>query len=132
MKYEIGQKVYGVISGVQSYGVFVQLDHNVQGLVHISECRNGRVDDLKKYFHVGQRVESIVLDIDDYSKKISLSFRQLSIPIIKAKALPKEKKDHRIYKHFWTSSKVKTGFKPIKETIESNKNEALKRIRKDF
>ncbi|MDN6900817.1 S1 RNA-binding domain-containing protein [Oenococcus sicerae] len=127
MDYKIGQHVNGIISGIQDYGVFVQLDAKTQGLVHISECKAGRINNLTDDFRVGQDVDAIVLDIDDYSKKISLSFRQLSISKIHANPQPGENRN--IYKHFWTATRVKAGFKPIAETIEASKTEALKRIR---
>ncbi len=127
MDYKIGQRVTGTVSGIQNYGVFVQLDSKTQGLVHISECKNGRIDNLPEEFHIGQPVEAIILDIDNYSKKISSSFRQLSIP--KVHANPKPGENRNIYKHFWTATRVKAGFKPIAETIEASKSEALGRIR---
>ncbi len=128
MDYKIGQKIQGTISGIQDYGVFVQLDSKHQGLVHISECKSGRITDLKDDFHVGQPIEAIILDIDDYSHKISLSFRQLAIPVTHAN--PKPGENRNIYKHFWTSTRVKTAFKPIAATIDASKSEALSRIRR--
>ena len=37
-EYKIGDVIDGVVSGIQNYGVFVKLDDQTQGLVHISEC----------------------------------------------------------------------------------------------
>lgn len=42
----IGDKITGTISGIQSYGVFVKIDDEHQGLIHISELKHGFVSDL--------------------------------------------------------------------------------------
>ena len=46
MKYSVGQKLKGRITGIQPYGAFVSLDDHTQGLIHISECKSGIVRDL--------------------------------------------------------------------------------------
>lgn len=75
--YEIGDIIEGTVSGVQTYGVFVQLDDDTQGLVHISECRHGFVDDIQEEYKVGERVKVQVIDVDEYTHQISLSIRSL-------------------------------------------------------
>lgn len=77
MTYTIGDKVEGTITGIQPYGVFVQLDENTQGLIHISELKHAYVKDINSIVNVGDKVEVAILDIDEYSKKISLSMRSL-------------------------------------------------------
>ena len=77
MEYRIGDILTGKVTGVQPYGAFVMLDEHTQGLVHISECQHGYVKDTSDIFTVGQRVEVVILDIDEYTQKISLSLRAL-------------------------------------------------------
>lgn len=75
--YQAGDKVSGKVTGIQPYGAFVALDDQTQGLVHISEITHGYVKEVSEYLAVGQEVDVKVLDVDDKSKKISLSIRAL-------------------------------------------------------
>ncbi|MCD2257246.1 CvfD/Ygs/GSP13 family RNA-binding post-transcriptional regulator [Agrilactobacillus fermenti] len=120
MTYRIGQVLNGTITGIQHYGVFVSLDETTQGLIHISECAHGYVSNLESLFHIGQNIEVLVLDIDEYSKKISLSVRALQ-------------KDPNIgtkwcKKHYWTNRYVDSGFQPISTNMPS----WLRQAEKDF
>ncbi len=75
--YRIGMVLEGYVTGIQPYGAFVALDEETQGLIHISECHHGFVDDIQNYLKVGQRVRVMIIDIDEYTQKISLSVRCL-------------------------------------------------------
>lgn len=78
MEYKIADRVRGKITGIQPYGVFVELDEQTQGLIHISELKHAYVKDIQELFDVGQEVDVMIMDIDEYSKKISLSIRSLT------------------------------------------------------
>lgn len=80
MEYKIGMKVRGKVTGLQPYGAFVALDKDTQGLIHISELRHGYVKSIEEVVQVGDEVDVIVLDVDEYTKKISLSIRCLEKP----------------------------------------------------
>ncbi|MBK0348746.1 S1 RNA-binding domain-containing protein [Aerococcaceae bacterium zg-ZJ1578] len=77
-EFKIGDIIEGEVTGVQNYGVFVGLSKDVQGLIHISECRHGYVTDFDHQFKIGQKVKVIIVDIDEYTGKISLSMRALN------------------------------------------------------
>ncbi|MGX7420312.1 CvfD/Ygs/GSP13 family RNA-binding post-transcriptional regulator [Carnobacterium gallinarum] len=77
MNYKIGMTVKGKVTGIQPYGAFVSLDKDTQGLVHISECKHGFVKNLNEVLQVGEEIKVMVIDIDEYTKKISLSMRSL-------------------------------------------------------
>ncbi|WP_159722589.1 CvfD/Ygs/GSP13 family RNA-binding post-transcriptional regulator [Enterococcus sp. CSURQ0835] len=77
MTYKIGQIVEGTITGIQPYGAFVALDDETQGLIHVSEIQAGYTKNIHNYVEVGQKVRVQVIDIDEYTKKISLSLRTL-------------------------------------------------------
>ncbi|WP_087034291.1 CvfD/Ygs/GSP13 family RNA-binding post-transcriptional regulator [Trichococcus palustris] len=88
MKYKIGDIIEGKVTGIQAYGVFISLDKNTQGLIHISECRHGYVTDLDGFIQIDDEVEAKIIDIDEYTGKISLSLRameKLPIPPYPAK-----------------------------------------------
>lgn len=115
----IGDKITGTISGIQSYGVFVKLDNEHQGLIHISELKHGFVSDLKEKYKVGDKVEVIVMDIDEYNQKISLSMRALQ---------PENIGRPILHKHFWIDYRNKIGYKTVAQHIEAWKREAIERI----
>lgn len=80
MGYKIGQKVRGKVTGIQPYGIFVSIDEETQGLVHISELKHGFIKDISDSVSKGDEVEVVIMDIDEYSKKVSLSLRSLQKP----------------------------------------------------
>ena len=71
--------VKGTISGITSFGIFVKLDDDVEGLVHISEASRSRVEKLDERFKIGDPVEAIVLDVDIPKKRLSLSIKHYEI-----------------------------------------------------
>ena len=74
-KYQVGDKVKGRITGIVDFGLFVSLDPQIEGLVHISEVSWSRVTDLSKLFKVGDEVETMIISTDD--GRISLSVKRL-------------------------------------------------------
>jgi len=116
----IGDKLTGTISGIQSYGVFVKLDDDHQGLIHISELRHGFVSDLNDKYSVGDEIDVIVMDIDEYNQKISLSTRALH-PMKVGRPI--------LHKHFWTNYRNKIGYKTIAQHKSDWVNEAMSRIK---
>lgn len=77
MTYKIGQIIKGKLTGIQPYGAFVSLDEETQGLIHVSEVQSGYTKSIHNLLKVGQPVTVQIIDIDEYSKKISLSLRTL-------------------------------------------------------
>lgn len=77
-EFNIGDIIEGEVTGIQNYGVFVSLSETEQGLIHISECRHGYVTNFDEFFKIGQKVKVMIVDIDEYTGKISLSMRVLS------------------------------------------------------
>ena len=69
MEYKIGDIIEGNVTGIQSYGVFISLDKNTQGLIHISECRHGYVTNLDEFIQIDDKVEAKIIDIDEYTAK---------------------------------------------------------------
>ncbi|MGP6138535.1 CvfD/Ygs/GSP13 family RNA-binding post-transcriptional regulator [Jeotgalibaca sp. A127] len=95
MEYKIGDIITSKVTGIQSYGVFVAIDKNTQGLIHISECRHGYVTNLEDMIQVGEEVEAMIIDIDEYTKKISLSLRALDKLDIPSNVKPKKHRRRR-------------------------------------
>lgn len=74
-KYEIGDEVDGLVTGVVDFGVFVKLEEGLEGLIHISEIDWGLVDDPRNFVKVGQKITAKIIEIKD--GKISLSLKQM-------------------------------------------------------
>ena len=76
-KYPAGGKVHGKIVGVVDYGVFVELEQGVEGLVHVSEISwNKKVVHPSKVVKVGDEVDVVVLDIKPSDRRVSLGMKQ--------------------------------------------------------
>ena len=73
--YKVDDVLDGEITGIVEFGVFVKIEDNLEGLVHISELDWGLVEDPKKLFSVGDKVKVKVIEVKD--GKISLSIKQL-------------------------------------------------------
>ncbi|MBN7274739.1 S1 RNA-binding domain-containing protein [Ligilactobacillus pobuzihii] len=121
-EYRIGQVIDGRVTGIQPYGAFVALDEHTQGLIHISECHHGFVDDVSKFLHVGEEVSVMIIDIDLYTGKISLSIRCLEKPFDFSQPRKRARFQH---KRYWTNRNVSTGFKPIRDRLEGWVADAL-------
>ena len=83
-KYTIGTITEGKVAKVANYGVFVQLDNNVQGLVHVSQISDEEFVKPTTAFEIGDKVKVKVINVDDTNKKIALSIKD---------AVVKEKED---------------------------------------
>ncbi len=78
-KYPVGDKVKGRISSITDYGLFVEVEKGVEGLVHISEISwTERISNLAKHFTVGQTIEAFVVALDKDNRRMSLSVKQMS------------------------------------------------------
>ena len=77
-KYQEGTKVRGKAVGIVDYGVFVELERGVEGLLHISEMSwDRRIKNPSKVVNRGDWLELVVLDIDKEKRRISLGMKQL-------------------------------------------------------
>ena len=75
--YPVNTKLKGIVSSVTEYGVFVELEPGVEGLVHVSEISwSRRSPSPKRLFHKGQEVDVQVLGVDTVEKRISLGMKQ--------------------------------------------------------
>ena len=89
-KYPVGMVVKGKISKIASFGAFVELDGGVDGLIHISQISEQRVEKVKDALDVGQEVEARVVKVDRGERRIGLSIRAMSMTEDEVKALESE------------------------------------------
>lgn len=74
-KYNLGDQLEGVVTGVVDFGIFVKIDNEIEGLIHKSEIDWGLVENTKDYAKIGDTVKVEVIEIKD--NKISLSMKKL-------------------------------------------------------
>lgn len=74
-KYNVGDEIEGIVTGVVDFGAFVEFSEGLEGLVHISELAWQRIDDPRDIISVGDSVKAQIISIDN--GKISLSIRRL-------------------------------------------------------
>ena len=76
-KYEIGMKVLCQISNITDYGLFAEIEEEIEGLVHISEIDwTNNNPNPYKVANVGQQIEVMILDIDNDKRRVSLGMKQ--------------------------------------------------------
>src|SRR6267142_1734936 len=73
--YKVGDLVTGNVTKLASFGAFIGLQHEIDGLVHISQISEERVDKIKNVLKVGQEVTSRVIKIDKSDRRIGLSIK---------------------------------------------------------
>jgi small subunit ribosomal protein S1 len=73
--YKVGDLVTGKVTKLASFGAFVGLQHEIDGLVHISQISEERVDKIKNVLKVGQDVSARVIKIDRGERRIGLSIK---------------------------------------------------------
>jgi len=76
--YRVGDLVQGKVTKLASFGAFVGLQHEIDGLVHISQISEERVEKIKNVLKVGQDVSARVVKIDRGERRIGLSIKAAS------------------------------------------------------
>src|SRR5271155_3809905 len=73
--YKVGDLVTGNVTKLASFGAFVGLQHDIDGLVHISQISEERTDKIKNVLKAGQEVTARVIKIDKSDRRIGLSIK---------------------------------------------------------
>jgi small subunit ribosomal protein S1 len=78
-KYNVDDVISGKIVSIMNYGIFVEVEKGVEGLVHISEISwNKNIENISDHYKTGDILESKILSIDIEDQKISLGIKQLT------------------------------------------------------
>ncbi|WP_456409879.1 30S ribosomal protein S1 [Oceanithermus sp.] len=91
-KYPPGTVVKGKITGVTDFGVFVEIEDGIEGLVHISELDYEHIENPAEKFKKGEELEVVVLNIDATDQRVSLSRKRLLPPPVPTEDEEREKK----------------------------------------
>lgn len=76
-RYQVGAEVIGKVSSIADYGVFVEIEEGLEGLVHLSELSWTKIKHPSQIFKIGDTLEVKILEIDYTNRKMFLSRKQL-------------------------------------------------------
>lgn len=116
-KYKKGRVVCGLVTGIESYGIFVSLDEFYNGLIHISEAANGFVKDLNEIVYIGETIYAKVLDVDEENFHVKLSLKDVEYRPLKKKRLK--------------ITETEQGFNQLKEQLDGWIDKKMKEIKKN-
>ena len=115
-RYHVGEVIKCTVSGIEPYGVFVNIDKNFNGLIHISEVSNEFVRDVNDYVKVDDEIYVKIIEIDTKGHQMKLSIKDIDYANT---GIEREEID--------TSSE----FKSLKENLPIWMNETLEEYKED-
>ena len=74
-RYKVGSTVEGTITAITGFGIFINFDNDLEGLIHISELAWQRIDDINELYKIGDKIKAEIISID--GSKIFLSAKKL-------------------------------------------------------
>ncbi|WP_350341581.1 30S ribosomal protein S1 [Desulfoferula mesophila] len=96
-KYRVGTRVNGVVTNVTDFGLFVELEEGVEGLVHVSEIAEDKIKTPVGMFNVDDVIEAKVVSVNRRERKIGLSMRRLD-----------EEAERQVYSEYVNSTQAAT------------------------
>ena len=119
---KVGNIVKGEITGVTPYGVFVSLEDDYSGLVHISEVSNKYVKNLEKLFNIGDIINVKILELDENKNHAKLSIKKIDYKVEQSLSMiPESVKGFELLEENlpkWTNEK----YREIKKNKKNDKN----------
>jgi small subunit ribosomal protein S1 len=77
-KYPVGSKHTGVVRSLTNYGIFVELEEGIEGLIHVSDLSwTKKIKHPAEFTKVGEKIDVVVLEIDKANRRLSLGHKQL-------------------------------------------------------
>src|SRR6266853_670713 len=76
-RYPLNTRIHGKVSSVADFGVFVEIEEGIEGLIHISQQSNERVDKPSALYKVDDELEALVVQLDPKERRIGLSIKAL-------------------------------------------------------
>jgi small subunit ribosomal protein S1 len=79
-RYEVGKEITGTVTNLTDFGVFVELEEGIEGLVHVSEISKDKIKTPVGMFNVGDLITARVMNINSEERRIGLSIKRLDMP----------------------------------------------------
>jgi len=76
-RFKVGQLVKGKVTNVTKFGAFIELEPGIEGLVHISELSNQRVEKADEVVKNGDEIQAVVINVEPKKHKIGLSIKDI-------------------------------------------------------
>ncbi|MGD9823745.1 S1 RNA-binding domain-containing protein, partial [Desulfobacter sp.] len=77
-RYDVGKEISGVITNLTDFGVFVELEEGIEGLVHVSEISKENIKSPKEHYQIGETITAKVMNINSDERRIGLSIKRLN------------------------------------------------------
>ncbi len=94
-KYAVGDIVHGKVVRLVDFGAFVEVEKGIDGLVHISQISNERIESAASVLHVGEEVDAKIVALDPAGKKMNLSIKALLPEAERKPRAPREDGEER-------------------------------------
>lgn len=78
VKYEKGKIVKATVVGTEKYGIFVSLDEEYSGMIHISEVSHKYVKNINDFVNIGDTINVEILDVDHETYQLNLSIKNIN------------------------------------------------------
>ncbi|MGD9248750.1 MAG: S1 RNA-binding domain-containing protein, partial [Desulfobacteraceae bacterium] len=78
-RYEVGKEITGTVTNVTDFGVFVELEEGIEGLVHVSEISKEKIKTPVGMYNIGDLLTARVMNINTDERRIGLSIKRLDI-----------------------------------------------------
>ena len=114
-KFKPGDIIKGQVTGIENYGIFINVDENYNGLIHISEISEGFVKDIKDFVDIDEIIYCRVLEIED-NNNLKLSIKNINYRL----------NDKNNY-----FNETVRGFSPLKDKLDDWIEEKKKEIEKN-
>jgi small subunit ribosomal protein S1 len=78
-RYQVGKEITGTVTNVTDFGVFVELEEGIEGLVHVSEISKEKIKTPVGKFELGDVITARVMNINSEERRIGLSIKRLEV-----------------------------------------------------
>ena len=78
-RYEVGKEITGTVTNITDFGVFVELEEGIEGLVHVSEISKEKIKNPSEKFNIGDVITAKVMNIHSEERRIGLSIKRLDM-----------------------------------------------------
>jgi small subunit ribosomal protein S1 len=76
-RYRVGDVVEGYVTSITDFGIFVEIEDGIEGLIHLSEIESGKGKHPSELFNIDDMVKATVINVDEKDKRIGLSTKAL-------------------------------------------------------
>ncbi len=111
--FKVGDIIEGTVSGISNYGIFVTVDTDYNGLIHISEISNYFVKNILDYVSIGETILCEVVEVNEEELQLKLSIKNINYKLIPRYGKIKD---------------TKNGFKPLQMKLPIWMREKLREI----